>query len=458
MPLEKFFTPHSVAIIGASHTPGKVGYSILENFIKNEFIGKIFPINPDTTPIFNLPVYTSINDIDDKIDLAIIAVPAEVVPQVLKECVKKKIESVIIISAGFSEIGKEGKVLEEKLKKIIEKSKTRVIGPNCLGIFDSHSKIDTLFLPQSRLKRPSEGSIAFISQSGAVGSTILDWLSEEKIGISKFVSYGNAIDVNEIDLLEFLSKDEKTKVIAMYLEGVKSQGKKFIDESKRIERKKPIIVLKAGKTDKGTRAVASHTGSLAGSAKIYSSVFRQTGIVEADTWQELFDYAKGFSFQPLPKGNRVAIVTDGGGFGVLATDECVRQGLQLPEPSNKLKKILRKHLPSYAILHNPIDLTGDSNAERYKIAIEECLKSKEYDGVIAIVLFQVPTLEEAVVDVLVDMKKYGKPILCCAAGSRFTRNLVQKLESSSIPVYSTPETTAKTFSTMVKHVELMKNY
>lgn len=454
--LECFFNPKSVAIIGASHTPGKIGYTILENFTRGNFKGKVYPINPDTTPIFNLVVYPSVKKVPDQIDLAVIVVKAEIVPKILKECVEKKVKDAIIISGGFSETGETGKKLEESCKKVIARKNMRVIGPNVVGVYDSFTSIDTLFLSRDRMQRPSPGSISFISQSGAVGSTILDWLSEEKTGISKFISYGNAMDVTETDLLEFLANDEKTKVIVMYIEGIKSDGKKFISVAKKTVKKKPVIALKAGKTEKGTKAVFSHTGSLAGSSKIYSSVFKQTGIIEANSFEEFFDFAKAFC-QPLPKNNKVAIVTDGGGFGVLATDECERQSLQLPEPSEKLKQKLRKIFPSYVILNNPIDLTGDATAERYQAAIEECLKSSEYGGVIAITLFQVPTLKEKITDIIVDLAgKYKKPILCCALGSRFTRRLVEVLETNGIPVYPTPERAVRSFSALVKYSEILK--
>jgi len=452
--MEKFFNPKSVAIIGASHTPGKIGYSILENFVSGGYKGEVYPVNPDTTPILNKKVYPSLKQIPEKIDLVVIAVPAAFVPKVLKECIQKKIESIIIISAGFSENGKNGKLLENRCKKIISRTKTRVIGPNCIGVYDPYTATDTLFLSRERLGRPKQGNIAFITQSGAVGSTILDWLSEEKIGVSKFVSYGNAMDVNETDILEFLSKDENTKVIVFYLEGVASDGRKFIEIAKKTTMNKPVIILKAGKTEKGTKAVVSHTGSLAGSAEIYSSVFKQSGVIEAGSWQELFDFAKIFS-QPLPKGRKVAIVTDGGGFGVLAADECERQGLQLQEPNDELKDKLKKEMPSYVSLHNPIDLTGDANSDRYALAIEECLK--EYDAVVVITLFQVPTLEEKVVDVIIDLsKKYKKPVLCCAAGGKFTKKLIAILEANSMPVYSTPEQAIKSLAVMVKYSEWLK--
>ena len=455
--LECFFNPKSVAIIGASHTPGKIGYEILSNFIGGSYKGKTYPVNPDTTPIFGQKVYPSVLDIPDVVDMAVIAVPASIVPRVLKECVQKKIKGVIIISAGFSEIGEEGEKLEKECKNIVRRTGTRVIGPNVIGVYDSSTQVDTLFLSRKRCGRPKEGNIAFISQSGAVGSTILDWLAEENIGISKFVSYGNAMDVNECDLIDYLGADKKTKVITAYLEGIKGDGRRFIEVCKEVSKKKPIIILKAGKTEKGMQAVSSHTGSLAGSGKVYSGAFKQAGVIEAQTWEELFDFARAFSTQPLPRGKRIAIVTDGGGFGVLATDEAQRSGLELPEPSGRLKRKISRVMPPYGIFHNPIDLTGDADAERYRVVIEECLASKEFDAVVAIILFQVPTLEEEVVDHLIHLhKKYKKPILACAAGGKFTQELSKKLILSGIPVYPTPERAVRTMKALVEY-SLRKN-
>ncbi len=452
MTLDYFFNPKTVAIIGASHNPGKIGYAVLENFVKGGYQGKIFPINPDNTPIFDLPVYKSLREAPAKIELAVIAVPAKFVPKVLKECVEENVKAVIIISAGFSEIGEEGKKLEDQLRKIISKKNIRVLGPNVVGVYDSSSKLDTLFLSQERLQRPKEGNISFITQSGAVGSTVIDWLADEGVGISKFISYGNALDVNETDLLEYLSQDEKTKVIIAYIEGIRAQGKKFLETMKKIAHKKPIVVLKAGKTERGTKAVASHTGSLAGSAKIYSAVFKQAGIIEAMSWEELFDYSKALSMQPLPLGDNLLIITNGGGFGVLATDEAERLNLELKELSTKLKTDLGKVLPNYVSLANPMDLVGDSTSDRYRIAIEHAVK--EFDGLVVITLFQVPTLEENIVDVVIDAKKYGKPILCCATGGKFTQRLSERLELSGVPVYPTPERAVKAFAAISKYSKI----
>ncbi|MEM5805286.1 MAG: CoA-binding protein [Candidatus Aenigmatarchaeota archaeon] len=448
MSLEYFFNPQTVAIIGASHKPGKIGYTILDNFVNGGFQGKVYPVNPNTEPILNLKVYPSIKKVPDYIDLAVIAVKAEIVPKVLKECVEKKVKAVVIISSGFSEIGEKGKKLEEKLRKIIKNKSIRVIGPNVIGVYDSSTKTDTLFLSREKLKRPKEGGLSFISQSGAVGSTILDILAKENMGIAKFISYGNAIDVNEADLIEYLAKDEKTKVIAVYLEGIKADGKKFMEVVRKANKVKPIIFLKSGKSFRGIKAAASHTGVLAGSARIFSAALRQVRALEAKEWEEFFDACKVLNSQPLPKGKEVIIITNGGGFGVLATDEAEKLGLELKDLSKNLKEKLKKNFPEYVSFSNPLDLTGDATTERYKIALENCLK--EFDGAIVIILFQVPTLDESIVDVVAEMQKFKKPIVCCTAGGKYTEKMMERLEEKGLPVFSSPERAVRSYNFLVR--------
>lgn len=443
--MKKFFYPKSVAIIGASHKPGKIGYEIFKNFL--EFPGKVFPVNPNTEPILGRKVYSSILKIKEKVELAIIAIPANSVKKVLKECIRKKVNAVVIISSGFSEIGEEGKKREDELKRIIKNKKIRVIGPNVVGIYCPESKVDALFLSKEKLRRPKKGNIAIISQSGAVGSTILDLMAKMNLGISKFVSYGNAMDINEVDLLKYLEKDRKTKVIAIYLEGIKSNGKEFLKTVKRVAKKKPIVIIKAGKTERGKKAVTSHTGSLAGSYEIFSAILKQLKIIEAKTLEEFFDLCKALSMQPLPKGKNALIITNGGGFGVLATDEAEKLGLNLKEPSKKMKEKLKKSFPEHVIISNPLDLSGDATAERYKIALNEGLK--EYDAIICIILMQIPTLEEKIVDVLKKAKKFRKPILCCTAGSEYTEKIVEKIEKAKIPVYPSPERAIRTLARLL---------
>lgn len=453
--LDNFFNAKSVAIIGASRTPGKIGHVIVENFLHG-YKGKVYPVNPNADKILGLKSYPSVKKIPADVDMAVITVPAKIVPSVLKECVEKDVEAVIIVSGGFSETGKVGAKMEKELKKIIKDTKTRILGVNCLGVYSPKNGIDTIFNPRERLDRPPAGDIGFISQSGAVGVTILDRLASEDIGISKFISYENATDINEADALDYLGSDRDTKSIVIFIEGVK-EGRRFMEAAKRISKKKPIIVLKGGKTPAGTRAAASHTASLAGSSKIYSGMFKQSGIIEANNWEEFFDFTKAF-FQPLPKGDNIAIITNGGGFGVLTADACENFGINLPSLPNDIKKKLRDVMPPHAILGNPIDLTGDATTERYQVALEACLNSKKYDGVIAITLFTIPTLEERIVKTLVKMKRYKKPIICCTVGGDYTYRLSKKIESKKIPVYSSPERAAKAMSILMDYMKYLKNH
>jgi len=450
MSLEKFFNPNSIAVIGASRTPGKLGHIILEN-LKYSFKEKLYPINPNAGEILGLTAYSSVLDIEDPVDLGIIVVPAETVKNVILECKRKKINSVVIISSGFSEIGEKEREIE--LKNIFKKSKMRVIGPNCIGIYKKD--LDMIFFPRNRLKRPPLGSISFITQSGAFGSILLDTMAEDGVGVSKFISIGNKIDVNEIDLINYLEKDLNTRCIAIYLESI-SNGEEFIKTAKNVVKKKPIVVFKAGKTEKGSEAVASHTGALAGSAKIYSAAFKQAGIIEAKSSEEIFDFAKALANQPILKNNKIAIVTDGGGFGIVAADSAIKCGLELPHLEDSSVKALKKILPNYAIAKNPVDLTGDATVERYQKALEIVLKDKNISGVVCIALMQLPTLTDEIVYVLRDCKAFGKPLTVCSAGSDYVLKRNRKLESFGIPVYPTAERAVKSLAVLYEYENILK--
>jgi len=430
--LDYFFNPKSVAVIGASRTPGKIGYTILEN-LKISYRGKLYPINPNAGEILGLMAYPSVLSIKEPIELAIIAVPAEIVNKIVLECIKKKIKACIIISSGFSEIGEKER--EEELKKI-SKGKIRVIGPNTTGIYKKD--LDMVFFPRNRLKRPPEGHISFITQSGAFGSVLMDVMANDGVGVSKFIAIGNKVDVTEIELLDYLEKDVETRCITAYLESI-SDGKEFLKVSKRVTRIKPIVIFKAGKSEKAKQAVMSHTGAIAGSAEIYSAAFKQAGVIEAKNSQEIFDYAKALANQPIMKENKIAIITDGGGFGIVATDEAVKLGLEVPALEDSTIRKLKEFLPPYSSTHNPIDLTGDATDERYKKTIDTVLKDKNISGAVIIALMQIPTLTDEFVNVLRDSKLHGKPITVCSAGGGYVMDRVRKLESYGIPVYPTPE-------------------
>ncbi|MFH0830424.1 MAG: CoA-binding protein [Candidatus Aenigmatarchaeota archaeon] len=451
MELDAFFIPKSVALVGASRTPGKIGYVILES-IKSSFKGPIYPINPQATEIAGLIAYPNLTEVKQPIGLVVIAVPGEAVKSVVEEAIKLKIPAAVIISAGFKETGnKEG---EEELKRLV-KGKIRLLGPNCLGTFCKD--LDMLFLPRDRMKRPVDGSIGFITQSGAVGSTIMDDIAFEGVGVSKFASYGNAIDVNELELIDYLGKDLSTRAIAAYLETI-HDGVKFIEICKKIVKIKPIVALKAGKTAKGTEAVLSHTGALAAPAEVYAAAFRQAGIVEAKTTEELFDFSKVLASQPPLRDNKIAIITDGGGFGILAADASIQNGLELPELAKETVKALAAHMPEYAIAKNPVDLTGDANSERFAGAIAVVAKDPSIHGMIIIALAQVPNMEESIVDVIRDAKMHGKPIVAVMNGSEYTMKLVRRLESFGVPVYPFAERAAKAMFALREYGKVLDRF
>jgi len=449
MNLDKFFNPKSIAVIGASRTPGKVGHTIVEN-LKTSFKGSIYPINPNAGEISGLMAYSTLSDVQEPIDAALIAVPAEIVKDALLECIKKKIGNITIISSGFSEIGEKER--ENELIKI-KKDNARIIGPNCIGIYKKD--IDMVFFPKNRLKRPNDGSISFISQSGAFGSLFLDLMAHEGVGISKFISIGNKIDVDETDLIKYLEGDLSTRCISIYLESVKN-GEEFIKVAKKTTKSKPIVCFKAGKTEKGNEAVASHTGSMAGSSAVYSAAFRQAGIIEAKTSEELFDFSKALANQPVPKDNRIAIVTDGGGFGIIAADTAIENGLSLPTLSDSSVRSLKNLLPSYASVRNPIDLTADATSEKYKKALETVLKDSSVSGVVCIALMQLPAMDDEIVDVIRDCKMFGKPITVCSAGGSFVHEKNRKLEGFGIPVYPSPERAVKAMSALYEYGNVQK--
>ncbi len=448
MDLKNFFSAKSIALIGVSRDPRKVGHVILRNFVDGDYKGKIFIVNPNAEQILGLQSYRSVLDIKEKIDLAIIAVPAPLVPSVVGQCGKKKIGHVIIITAGFKEVGNYN--LDKKLEAALKKNKVLAIGPNCLGTFDAHTKMDSLFLPRYRLQRPKEGGISFICQSGAVGSAILDYATDKGYGFSKFASYGNAMNVDESDLLKYMGNDPKTKVICMYIEAIKD-GKKFMDVASRVSRKKPVIAIKGGKTEEGSRAALSHTGSLAGSAEIYSSVFRQCNIVEASSLGEMFDIAKMFEICALPMGRRVQVITNGGGYGILSTDAIIISGLKMAKLSKESLAQIRKQMPSITTT-NPMDLLGDATTERYRVAINAALKDYNVDIVLLIVLYQTPLVSTDIVDIIVETNDLcQKPVACVSTGGEFTETLKKNLETNGVPCYNFPEDAVRAIAKFVKY-------
>ena len=445
MTLQSFFYPNAVAVIGASRNPTKVGHVIFRNFFEGSFRGKAFPVNPNAEEIFGQKTYPSVLDIPGKIDLAIITIPAQSVPKALEECGKKKIRSVVIISAGFSEIGNYA--LDSKIKSIAKKHSIRLLGPNCLGVFTPSSGVDTLFLPRFKLTRPSPGNIAYISQSGATLSVVLDIMGMKGYKVSKAISYGNASDIDEADLISYLSSDPDTRVICCYFEGVRS-GRKFFEAAKKC--KKPIIALKGGQTPAGSNAALSHTGSLAGESRVYSAAFKQSGVVEVSDLEQIFDFARVLSTQPLPKGPNVQIITDGGGFGVLTADVVHQSGLSLSPLNPRTVQSFQKSMPSYVVLKNPLDLTGDADSNRYKLALEASIQDPNVHMIALVVLFQVPTLTPDVVEIISELKG-KKPMVVISGGGKYTETLKKSLEDQGIPCFSYPDRAVSALRALYDH-------
>jgi len=449
--LNSFFSPRSVAVIGVSRDQKKVGHVIYRNFLEGSFSGKVFPVNPKEDKILGRKCYSSVTRIKKRIDLAVIAIPASFVPGALEDCGKARTKAVIIVTGGFKEIGRGD--LENTLARIGKKYNMRIIGPNCLGVFVPGTGVDTVFLPRFKLGRPKSGDIAFITQSGAVGSVVVDWMSRKGYSISKFISYGNAVDIDEADLIEYLVNDKKTKVICAYFEGVK-EGRKFFDITKKVAGRKPIIVLKGGTTSAGTRAVSSHTGSLAGSSEVYAAAFKQAGVVQADDMEDLFNFARSLSCHPKPRGNRVQIITDGGGFGVLLADNIIENGLRLAKMDKKSITSLQKKMPHYVVIKNPIDLIGDADVERYQLALKAAVNDPNVDIIGLIVLLQVPRLGGEIVDTVINaVKTSDKPIFVISAGGEYTEVLKKTMEQSGIPTFSYPQNAARAMKVLYEFGE-----
>jgi acetyl coenzyme A synthetase (ADP forming)-like protein len=446
--LKYFFEPKSVAIVGASRDAKKIGHVILRNFVQG-FPGKIYPINPKAETILDLEAYKSVKDVPGDVDLVIISIPAKYVPKEMEDCAEKGVKAVIIISGGFSEVGRDD--LEDEIEEIAKKSGMRVIGPNCIGVFDAYSGVDSLFLPAYRLGRPGKGKISLISQSGALGGAMLDWANMHGYGFSKFISYGNAVDVDETDLIEYLGKDERTELIAAYVEGIERDGQEFMKIASKVTKEKPVVAIKGGTTEEGGKAVGSHTGSLAGSAKIYEAAFKQTDIIQAADLEEGLDFSRALIELPLPKGKKVLVITNGGGLGVLSVDSLIRQGLSLADLKEETVEDLKSKMPSYVVIKNPIDLTGDADTDRYMQAIDAALEDPDIDMIMVDILFQVPTLTSDIVEAVSGrFIKKEKPIVVVCFGGAYTQVHKKALEKYGIPTFDYPERAAKALARLVK--------
>lgn len=450
--MDKFFKPKSIAVIGASRNPDKVGSVILNNLLQAKFKGKIFPINPNADMLQGVRCHPSVLAVKDKIELAVISVPADVSVRVTEECGKKGIKNIIMVTAGFSEAG--DKLLEKQLLDVLQKYKIKLLGPNVLGVLDMHTGLDTLFLPEARLKRPEKGGISFLCQSGAVGSTTLDLMADKGYGFAKFISYGNALNVNETDLLEYLGKDRDTKVICLYIEGIR-EGKRFLEAAKKISAKKPIIMVKGGMTKSAEAATFSHTASLAGSGEVYRGALKQCGIILAEDLSELFNFAKILEKRKKPNGRKVQVITNGMGYGVLSMDYIEKNNLLPARINDSTLRKLKGKMPPLVNIGNPMDLIGDATNERYVLAMDAALKDSNVDVLLTVILFQTPLIDEKLIEIVSKMnRKSPKPIVIVSTGGKFTQRLARIIEEKGLPTFVYPDEALKAVRAMCEYYHI----
>lgn len=469
--LFKFFNPKSIAVIGVSRREDSMGTTILKNLIENKERGllqaRIYGVNIKGGSVLGMQLYKSVKDIEDDIDLVIVVVPAKFVPDVIREAGEKGVKAAIIVSAGFSEVGNFE--LDHKLRSEISRFGIRVIGPNCIGVLDNYSGINTFFLPRRKridgkemesMPIPRKGHVTFISQSGAMGGTTLDYLHSQNIGINKFINLGNKIDVDEVELLKFLQDDENTWVVMMYLEGIsgENRGRDFYEIAKEFTKQKPIVVYKGGKTEAGSRGVASHTASMAGNIGYYDALFKSSGIYHANTVMEFIDATKALLYQPPAKGDKIAIITNGGGPGIATSDYAEYIGLKVPSLSRRdlahLEDYVSKGIiPSVATFANPIDLSASATAESYRAALEVMLESDNIDGVILLALHHPPDIKDEFVSKLIrEIKKHTKPVTVVDVGSVSMAEWIREsFDANGIPAYDLPERGAIAMKALVEY-------
>ncbi|HVN22396.1 MAG TPA: acetate--CoA ligase family protein [Syntrophorhabdales bacterium] len=444
--LDALFSPKSITVIGASDSPDKVGYAILHNIVKSGFPGDVYPVNPARGEILGIRCYKALESIDKKIDLAIIVIPARVVPDTLEECGRRGVGASIVISAGFRETGREGLQAERKIAEIATKYRMPILGPNCLGFISTLVPMNATFAAGM----PPRGSIALMSQSGALCTSILDIALAEDVGFSHFVSLGNKADLNEIDFLEAWADMPEARVVLAYLEGI-TDGARFIEVAKRFTKQKPIIAIKAGVTSSGSRAVSSHTGALAGSERAYEAAFKQAGVIRASSIDELFDYAIAFARQPLPRNDSVVIVTNAGGPGIMATDAIERSGLRLASLTNETMEALRRALPPAASVLNPVDLLGDASTDRYRSALRLVLADPNAGALLVIVTPQFATKLDEIAEVVAQTAEDIEiPVFTCFMGEASVGNAVKTLTRHHVPNYMTPEGAIMALAGMVR--------
>jgi acetyl coenzyme A synthetase (ADP forming)-like protein len=460
--LGKLFFPESVCIIGASRDTSAIGHIILKNLINGGFGGAIFPVNPKADEILGLHCYHSVLDVPSSVDLAIIVVPAQFTPSILGECGEKRVPNAIVITAGFRESGEKGKALEAEVLRVAWEKGIRIVGPNCMGLYSSRNNLTATFTSLV----PPEGGMSFISQSGAVGVTMLAWAKKEGIGFSKFISLGNEVDLSLNDFIEYFTEDRRTRVITVYMESVKD-GRSLVKALKAATIKKPVVVMKVGTTSSGAKAAASHTGAMAVEDAVIDGVFKQCGVIRARDTEELFQFGSSFTSLPLPKGRSAAVVSSGGGWGVESSDLMEVRGMALPPLPESSIRLLDAILPPYWSRKNPVDMVASSNSEAYYLAVEELIGKPQFDmlfligyGVLGSIAIPALTATDAkyAKKIAALVKAHGKPIYTVDVLGRDMSESARQFERAGIPVYRTVRSGVEQAYQMVRYQEyLSKN-
>jgi len=448
--LYRLFHPRSIAVVGASRNPSKIGSIVLRNILSGGFAGRVYPVNPSADRIMGLEAYASLTSISGKVDVAVVAVPAERVLEVVEDAGRAGVEFLVVLSSGFKEVGNFE--LERQLVSAARRHGMRVLGPNIFGYVYTPSRLNASFGPSNVLP----GSVAFITQSGALGIALMGYSIVEKVGVSSIVSLGNKSDIDDADLLEFFAEDPHTKTVIAYIEGVEN-GRRFIDAASSFSSKKPLIVIKSGRTEAGAKAAASHTGSLSSGPLLWEGVLRQVGALQVKDVESAFDYAKLFASYSSPPGPRVLVITNGGGAGVQATDTLAENGVYLREPPSDYVEHLRSFLPGYASTRNPVDITGGATDEYYYLALKRALEHPEVDAVLVLYCQTLTTdplkTAEAIVKAVLE-SGFRKPVVAGFVGSEESRRAVSFLVESGVPAYPTPERAASSLAALYRYARL----
>jgi len=431
--LDLFFNARSVAVVGASGNPAKIGHSIVDSLLHQGYRGAIYPINPKQGQVMGLAAYRAVSEVPGPIDLAVVAIPLSGVPEVIGDCAHKGVHNMVIVSGGGKELGEEGLRLEREIAEAADKNGVRIVGPNCIGVFNGKNRLDTFFQTGERMVRPKAGKIAVLTQSGTVGTTLLEYAAG--LGVSKFVSYGNRLDVDEADLLAYLGEDPETEVVACYIEGL-NDGRKFLRGAQNVTCRKPLVVYKSGRTPQAAKASISHTGFFGGTYGPWQGAFAQAGVIAVDSLEALFAAVKSLVMQRPARGNRVAMISNGAGPMVQAMDLFDYYGLQLGQLTEGTLNRMRQDYPPYFVVQNPVDVTGSGSAGDYALGIEALLDDGNIDVVMPWFVFQDPALGMEIVEVLSDLcRRHEKPIVCGSMGGPYTEQMSARIEAEGIPVF-----------------------